>query len=47
MRTIEETGNLSSSSGPTYNTMLSASLGHRKSGTGLTMSVSQAQFDLK
>ena len=43
MRTIEETGSLQ----PSYNTMLSASLGHRKSGAGLTMSVSQAQFELQ
>lgn len=43
MRTIEETGPQTA----TYNTMLSATLGHRKSGTGLTMSVSQAQFELQ
>lgn len=41
MRTIEETGT------PSYNTMLSASLGHRKSGTGLTMSAAQLELQKK
>jgi hypothetical protein len=43
MRTIEE--HSSSSQGPSYNNMLSASVGGRKS--GLVSSVSQAQYDLK
>jgi hypothetical protein len=43
MRTIEE--HSSSSQGVSYNNMLSASAGGRKS--GLVNSVSQAQYDLK
>lgn len=44
MKTIEEYSQMQPHQ---YNTMLSTSIGQRKSGTGITSSISQAQFDLK
>ncbi|CDW88617.1 UNKNOWN [Stylonychia lemnae] len=48
MRTIEEHSNSTTTNqGPTYNTMLSATLGNQRTGQTLANSISQAQLDTK